>query len=322
MTIEQLKKETHDGKVCGVYFFYGECGYLIRHYTGLIREKLGVDDFNVISLDKMDIENARMILQTPPAFCDKKLLIYKNTGFLKSSRAEEREFWEENLPDLPDYITVIFIEENIDKRYKKLISAAESSGAVVEFENLSFPQLRAWVNILVKKNGGSIDAATADYLISNCPADMYIIESEVNKLCSYSRDVITADDIDKCVTKPAANRIYDISRAILNRNPGEAFAILGDLKKLREEPVGIMALLCANFCNICKIKMSKGDSVTPQSLGVHPYALSKMREDAARVEQTRIDALVGYSLTCDSMLKSSAVDKWIQLEMFVGKAML
>ena len=118
------------------------------------------------------------------------------------------------------------------------------------------------------------------------------------------------------------NRIYELSRAILNKNSGEAFGILGDLRKLREDPVGIMSLLCANFCNICKIKMSKRDSITPQTLGVHPYALSKMREDAGRIEQSGIETLVGYSLTCDSMLKSSAVDKWIQLEIFVGKAMI
>jgi len=323
MNINELKKEITGNMIRGVYFFHGTCDYLISYYANLIREKLEIDDFNFFMFDKMDIEQASMLIETPPAFDGKKLLIYKNSGFLTSSKAEERDFWCENFLNFPEYVTVIFIDESIDNRYKKLISSAEAVGAVVEFVNLTPQQLRAWINILIKERGKNIDGKTIDYFIANCSHDMYIIESEVNKLCNFAADLITPDDIDECVAKPVENRIYELSAAILYKNPSKAFAILCDLQKLREKPTGIMALVCANFCNICKIKMSKKENVNWQALGLRsPYSLKYLEADAAKTTVERIQKLVEYALMYDSMLKSSAVDKWLVLEMFTGKAML
>ena len=51
--VQRLKKDLADGNIGTLYVFYGEEGYLKRHYLNQLKELCGgpFADFNIITLD-------------------------------------------------------------------------------------------------------------------------------------------------------------------------------------------------------------------------------------------------------------------------------
>lgn len=172
MKVNELKKELADGVVRSAYLFYGEEGYLVLHYINQIKGLLLPDstlaDFNLSVFDKMDLEAIGEYVKTPPVFAERKLLIVKDTGLFKTPRAEDKEYWEAALSDIPPYLCILFAETAIDKRQKKLLSLVEKNGAVVEFKYMEGAQLKSWMNILIRQRGKKITVKNMDYLLSCC----------------------------------------------------------------------------------------------------------------------------------------------------------
>lgn len=324
MKVNELKKELADGVVRSAYLFYGEEGYLVLHYINQIKGLLLPDstlaDFNLSVFDKMDLEAIGEYVKTPPVFAERKLLIVKDTGLFKTPRAEDKEYWEAALSDIPPYLCILFAETAIDKRQKKLLSLVEKNGAVVEFKYMEEAQLKSWMNILIRQRGKKITVKNMDYLLSCCGTQMEHIEHEVDKLCSYAEgEAIDKQQIDELVAKPVENRIFDLANAILQKRPNIAFAILLDLKSLRESPIKIVSILSKNFCDIYKV--AKATAPTPQSTGLHPYVLKLHQRTASAVPEKKLAGMIALSASADLKLKSSAADEWLLLEEYVAALM-
>ena len=320
MKPEALKQELAKQILRPVYLFYGEEGYLCAHYCNMVKELAVREfaDFNLSVFQSMDTAELSKTIETPPVLSDRKLIILKNTGFFKSPKAADKEFWEKQLEDIPFYLHIVFLEAEIDKRQKKLLSLVEQIGCAVEFAHLEESQLKAWVNLLISQRGKKIERKTIEHLLSVCPNDMYAIEQEVDKLCSYTPDpVITAAQIDDVISKSAENKIFELSRAILTQKGETAFSILYDLKILREKAIRILSILAKNFCDLYKIKTTAPHLLTPQSTGLHPYVLKKHRADCGGLSENLLKKLIGRTVDADLALKSSPLDEWMILETVV-----
>lgn len=320
MKLEALKQELSRGVIRPVYLFYGNEPYLVRQYcrqiTALAVPEESLRDFNLYQTDKIERERMEQFLQTPPVFSEKKLMILRDTGAFKSPKAADKEFLQELLANVPEYICVVFSEQAVDKKQKKLLALTEP----VECSQLSEAQLKSWINILVQRQNKKMTIKTIEYLISCCGAGMFHLEHEIDKLCSStSDDVITPRQIDQIVVKSVENRIFDLSSAVLNKDGKTAFSILTDLKALRESPIKIVGFLSKSFCDIYKIKHCPNP--TPQTTGLHPYVVKLHTAAAKKQSEQRLSALVSLTAGCDMALKSSAVTDWTVLETCVASCL-
>ena len=106
--------------------------FLKRHYTELIERKVlngQFDDMNKsVREGKSDFAFLEDAIEVMPFFADKRLIILKNTGWFKSVKKDDEENTKTNKSDalitiianIPDFVTVIFVESEIDGKKKKL----------------------------------------------------------------------------------------------------------------------------------------------------------------------------------------------------------
>lgn len=323
MTINELKTSLASGDIKNFYLFYGEEEYLIKLYIARIKDAVitnpALADLNYSVYESFDTGIFEDAVNTLPAFSDKKLVIFTETGIFKSPDKASKEYLESALADLPDHVTVIFREKEIDSRLKKLLGAAEKAGATVKFDYMTEAQLKTWINSMVTKQGKKISAPNIEYLISCVGSSMATIENETKKLCSFAKqDIISKQDIDEIVTKSLENRVLQLSDSILSKNTDKAFTIISELKLLKEEPIKVAALISTNICNMYKVKSAAQNNRTPQKLGMHPYVI-KLNSQSP-VKRNTLSKLISELSSTDEKMKSTPHDSWLLLEHFIIKA--
>ena len=82
------------------------------------------------------------------------------------------------------------------------------------------------------------------------------IEREAEKLLCYTmdRNVITADDIEAVCTTQTTNKIFDMIRAVTEKNQKKALDLYYDSLSLKEPPMRILFLLARQFNLILQVK--------------------------------------------------------------------
>lgn len=74
------------------------------------------------------------------------------------------------------------------------------------------------------------------------------IRMELEKLITYTmgQDIVTREDIEEICTTRTENKIFDMVRAVTERNQRRALDLYNDLLTLREPPMRILFLLSSN----------------------------------------------------------------------------
>ena len=325
MTVQELKTSVAEGNIKNVYLFYGEEEYLIKMYISQIKNAVitnpALEDLNYSVFEKFNKDEFEDAVNTLPAFADKKLIVFNETGVFKDPGKADKEYLESAIPELGDHVTVIFRETAIDSRLKKLTGAVEKSGAIVKFDYMTEKQLKSWINVMTSKQGKRISIPNMEYLLSCVGTSMSAIENEVKKLCSFAeKEIISKEDIDDIVTKSLENRVFQLSDSIISKNTEKALQIINELRLLKEEPIKTAALVSKNLCDIYKVKTASPQNLTPQKLGMHPYAIKTNSKSS--VSKNFISKLIHMLADTDEKMKSSPLDSWTLLEHFVTKASL
>ena len=87
------------------------------------------------------------------------------------------------------------------------------------------------------------------------------IRMELEKLITYTmgQDIVTREDIEEICTTRTENKIFDMVRAVTERNQRRALDLYNDLLTLREPPMRILFLLSKQFRQMCLAKKMAGE---------------------------------------------------------------
>ena len=82
------------------------------------------------------------------------------------------------------------------------------------------------------------------------------IRNELEKLITFTmgRDVVTAEDIEEICTTRTENKIFEMVRAVTEKNQRKALDLYNDLLTLREPPMRILFLLARQFNLLLQVK--------------------------------------------------------------------
>ena len=105
-----------------------------------------------------------------------------------------------------------------------MYEAVKKQGRIVEFGIQDSKTLMRWVLGILKKEGKNITQKDMELFLSKTGSDMGNIEREAEKLLCYTmdRNVITADDIEAVCTTQTTNKIFDMIRAVTEKNQKKA----------------------------------------------------------------------------------------------------
>ena len=272
---EHIKTENYKN----IYLLYGDEKYLVNQYKNRLKDAIIGDDsinYGYFEGGKIDTREVISMCDTMPFFSERRLVIVENSGFLKSANEDLANY----LKNVPEYLIIIFVEEEIDKRNRifKLIS---DKGYACEMKYQSESTLSKWVDGLLAKDNKKIERAALALLLDKCGVEMTNIYSEMEKLICYclDKEIITVADVDAICTVRTENKIFDLVTAIATHKQKQALDLYYDLLTLREAPMRIMFLITRQFNLLLQVKELAAHNIDNKTMaskmGVAPFVVGK-----------------------------------------------
>lgn len=258
-TADKLTAQLAKGKLCPVYLLTGEDVYRKNLVIEQIRKAVNPDDFNFFQeyTEKADISEVLSLVNTPPVFADKRLVVLLGIEKLRKEPKEALLRYLENPLDT----TILVLTHNDNKKMKTEKTLAQygaDAGVVCNFDELKNDDLSSWVRAqaLEKKMELSFDAV--DMLCNLVGSDLGALENELEKLALYVLDradkTISQADVLACVGFSKEQNPFELANAITACQKDRALKLVDKLLEDGEEPIAVLAKMTYPIEKMARIK--------------------------------------------------------------------
>lgn len=327
---DELSKDISSGKLCGVYFIFGEDAYLKNYYADKIINKSydGAPFFNLQKFEEnADLQEVYDAVNQFPMMSDTKCVVLSDYDFEGCS---QKEF--ERICALPDECvegcTLIFkfdsvyVDEKRSAKAKKLISAVEKAeGCIVKLDHRSASRLYKMLMDGAKKRNCSLSEVCARHLVENVGEDIYILKNELDKLCSFvNGGIIDKETIDLVCSKSVESSVYDYIKEILAQNTSGAMKLLDDMFYMHIEPMTILYNASSAYVDMYRMLCAKRDGVNSGAVAKYfnyknkAFLLDKALNNLRKFDDKKLSLSFEALLKADSELKGFTKDPRTVLE--------
>lgn len=318
---EKIDEDIKNGEFKSVYLLYGEEKFMRAGYLKKLLAALEVSDdsMNYTRFEgKVNVNDIIGICDTMPFFADRRVVVVDDSALFKSKNDDLAAYLEK----LPEYVVLIFNEQEADARLR-LYKAAASAGRAIEFSALDENDISARVVSELKRNGKKIRKTTFDYFYSGTGSDMSFIFNELEKLICYAcdRDEITINDVNAVCSVQIENRIFEMIDDVSEGKRGEALKIYHDLILLKEPPMKILALIERQFKRLLEIRQlmdgGAGAQLIADTLGMRPFVVKKNLPAARKYSERELRGFLEEAAGLDEDVKSGRINDRIAVELLL-----
>lgn len=281
-----------------VYTLVGNKDYVLEEI-----DKIVGDSSNVISydLDECSIKDAIIDLDTVSLFGKK---IVKVFGL---DKIDDSDFLIKYFDNSLDNVLILVSYKELDNR-KKLTKVLKEKTEYKEIFSYDF-------NGYVKErlDGFKMDFMTINLLVSYCDGDIKRLFNELEKLKLYkfNEKVITLDDVNRIVRKGYDSTIFNLIDEINSGNKEKIYSIYRELLMENETEEKILYTIANHYRLLYKVKiksMSMSDSEMIRIYRLHPYRLTKLKEQCRLVSREKILFMLKGLSDVDINVKSGKMD--------------
>ena len=322
--VKNLQEDIKTGNFKNAYLLFGEEAYLKIQYKEKLIHALNPDDdtMNFTKYEGKGIEVREMIdlCETMPFFADHRVVLVENSGFFKNKCEELADY----IKTLPDYIRMVFVEEEVDKR-NRMYKAVKSEGRIVEFAKQDEKTLMRWAAGILGREGRKITMRDMELLLTKTGTDMGNIRNELEKLITFTmgRDVVTAEDIEEICTTRTENKIFEMVRAVTEKNQRKALDLYNDLLTLREPPMRILFLLSKQFRQMVLAKKMAGEgaaqSEIASKLGVQSFVARNLLSCARAYSTEELEQAEVDFAEAEEAVKTGRLQDVLSVELLIVK---
>ena len=322
--MKNLQEDIKTGNFRRVYLLCGDEAYLKIQYKDKLIKALNPDDdtMNFSKYEGKGIEVREMIdlCETMPFFADYRVILVENSGFFKNKCDELADY----IKTLPDYVRMVFVEEEVDKR-SKLFKAASRAGSAVEFETPKEDMLIRWILGRIQREGKKITQSVMQLFLSKTGSDMENIDKELEKLICYTLDKteISAADVEAICTGQTENKIFEMIDAISAKNQKKALDLYYDLLALKEAPMRILFLIARQFQNLLLIKSMSAKGYPAVSIaktaGMPSFAVQKNLRQAGAFKINQLKEAIEDCGQAEEDVKTGRMADQLAVELLIVK---
>ena len=322
--VKNLQEDIKTGKFKNAYLLFGEEAYLKIQYKEKLIHALNPDDdtMNFTKYEGKGIEVREMIdlCETMPFFADHRVVLVENSGFFKNKCDELADY----MKTLPDYLRLVFVEEEVDKR-SRMYKAVKNCGRIVEFAKQDEKTLMRWAAGILAREGRKITTRDMELFLTKTGTDMGNIRMELEKLITYTmgQDIVTREDIEEICTTRTENKIFDMVRAVTERNQRRALDLYNDLLTLREPPMRILFLLAKQFRQICLTKKMSQEGLSQieiaSKLGVPSFVVRNLASCARSYTVEELENAVRDFVDAEEAVKTGTLGDVLSVELLIVK---
>lgn len=322
--MREILDDIKSGTFHRAYLLYGPEAYLKNQYRRKLLEALAPegDTMNFSRFEGKGLSEGEIIdlAETVPFFAEHRVILLENSGFFKAKT--------DQLPDymaaLPDYLIMIFVEEEIDKR-NRMYKAVQKAGRVAEFSVQKEDDLMRWVLGVLKREKKKITRPDMELFLSKTGSDMGNIHMELEKLLDYTmgREVITRNDIEDICTTQISNRIFEMIRAMTEKRQKEALKLYYDLLALKEPPMRILYLMARQFNQLLLVKTLAEDGFDQKTIasraGLAPFVVRNYIPISRKfTRQELLDAVENFT-RAETDVKTGKLSDTMSVELMLVK---
>lgn len=322
--MKNLNEDLKSGQFKQVYLLYGEEAYLKKQYKArFIKAMLPEGDtmnYACYEGKNTDIREVIDLAETLPFFAERRLIVFEDTGFFKSSGGDLADY----IGEMPDTTYFIFIENEVDKR-SKLYKAVKAKGYIAELGIQDESTLRRWIQGLAAKEGRQMAPADITYFLNKVGTDMENITKELEKLFCYAidRDKLTREDIDAVCTTQITNHIFEMVNAVAAKRQRRALDLYYDLLALKEPPMRILFLLIREYRMLFQVKALMQQGCTKKEIaaraGIHPFAAGRYMEQAKKFRLEELRDVMEEGADTEERVKTGFLADSLAVELFLVK---
>lgn len=322
--VKNLQEDIKTGKFKNAYLLFGEEAYLKIQYKEKLIHALNPDDdtMNFTKYEGKGIEVREMIdlCETMPFFADHRVVLVENSGFFKNKCDELADY----MKTLPDYLRLVFVEEEVDKR-SRMYKAVKNCGRIVEFAKQDEKTLMRWAAGILAREGRKITTRDMELFLTKTGTDMGNIRMELEKLITYTmgQDIVTREDIEEICTTRTENKIFDMVRAVTERNQRRALDLYNDLLTLREPPMRILFLLSKQFRQMCLAKKMAGEGSSQNEiatrLGVPSFVARNILACARTYSVEELEQAEEDFVDAEEAVKTGRLQDVLSVELLIVK---
>ncbi|MBP3901466.1 MAG: DNA polymerase III subunit delta [Blautia sp.] len=322
--MKNIQEDLKSGNFRQIYLLYGEEDYLIVQYRDKLLKALVPEDdtLNFSRYEGKDI-NVREVIdlcETIPFLSERRVILFENSGFFKNKCDELADY----LPQIPDYLYLIFVEKQVDKR-SRMYKALKDRGRAAEFTLPDENTLLKWMASILGKSGKKIRTNDIMTLLQRTGSDMANIRNELDKLIGYTgdRDTVTLADIDAVCTNRLENQVFKMVRAVADKDQKKALSFYEDLLALKEPPLKILFNMAREFRLMLLTKQMEREGTTRNEiasvLSLKPFAVQNLSRCGQRYTISTLEKITEDFAATDEDVKTGRLDDRLAVELMIVK---
>lgn len=341
LNFDTLRLSAKHKRFSPVYVFYGNEEFLIEESIKSIIDNAldeSVRDFNldVVYGNEIDVQNLLSLLLLLPGMSPKRVVVMRNSEkFLnklsRSKREKDAEAFINYLkkPNTDTIFIIVLNEIDLEKEiYRKLFELAE----IVELKAPYDWQIPSWIAKRVKEkgetppwNGKEITDEACKLLQAYVGNSLREIDNEITKLFIFTGDKkkIDVDDVKQAVGLSRTFTVFDLQKAIGEKNLQLSIAIIERMLQTGELPPVILTMLTRYFSTLWKLhelrKTEKDPKKLAESLQLSHYHIREYLHQLDKFKEKGIKNAFKYLIEADELIKTSPIDSKVVLSQMIYK---
>jgi len=208
---------------------------------------------------------------------------------------------------------LVFVGDKADQRLKFFV-AFKKTGQQLKFDPLYENKLPGFVNEEARLRGVRFEPGAAQMVCDEVGAELAQLADAVERLAIFvgARASISPADVEQVVATTRQRSVFELCNAVGEGDRARALSVLGAMLGAREAPVRIVAMLARHVRQLWTardlIKKRMGKFDLAQALGVPPFFVDGIADQARRHEPAGFARMHDAVFRADKALKSSRLD--------------
>lgn len=317
----KISQDVKDGSFERMYLLYGPENFLKRSYKNQLKDAITQGDqmnFNSFEGKGISLEEVRSLGETMPFFAERRCILLEETGLFKTS-AEDWAAW---LPHVPETTTLIFVENEVDKR-SRMYKAVNANGWCEPCERQKPEQLANWAVRYLGRAGRRISRGALERLMNSAGEDMENIHSEMEKLLAYAGEAtdITEDMVAAVCTEQVTGQVFQMVEAVAAGQEQRALELYYDLLSLKEPSMRILFLVARQFNQLMQVKLLTGQGMRQKELAekmkLRPFIAGKLIAQARSFSEKQLKEYVNLCVASEEAVKTGKMADQLAVEMAI-----
>ncbi len=320
--MKTIDEDIKNGTYKPIYLLFGEELYLRNQYAKKLKDAIGAGDMNtsVFTEKGFDVREVIDLSETVPFLAPHRLIVLEDSRLTK----ESNDLFADYVASIPETTVFLLVESEVDKRnrvYKEIAKA----GRAVEFKQQNEKTLTTWILSKVKRENKQITNGAVSALFERCGTDMVCLDSELEKLFSYTygRDAIRQEDVETICPKQTEANVFDMITNVAVGNRKEALDLYYEMLAMKEPPMRILYLLSRQFNQLLQIRMlneaGRGIDSIAKALSMNDYIVKKCLGQSRRFTIDELRAAVEECVALEEAVKTGKLIDTMSVELMIAK---